>query len=78
MYANNNFNNSIIIENVLIIVEEEYPTDAFLNLINDRLNGILSPLDKTLIEKVSPISSKANSFSVSFRNLFDAQHIFGL
>ena len=55
MYANNNFNNSIIIENVLIIVEEEYPTDAFLNLINDRLNGILSPLDKTLIEKVTPI-----------------------
>ena len=75
MYANNNFNNSIIIENVLIIVEEEYPTDAFLNLINDRLNGILSPLDKTLIEKAIPIS---NSFSVSFCNLFDAQHIFGL
>ena len=74
IYGNKIFNNSIIFENVLNI-EEENLTDAFLNMINDRLNGILPPLDKTLIGKVSPIASKANSYLVSFCDLFDAQHI---
>jgi len=78
-YGNQLFKNSIIFENVLNIdgdiSDEENLIDAFLNFINDRLNGVLPPLDKALVLKVTPISSKANSYLVSFHNIFDAQHI---
>ena len=70
------FQNSIMFENVLNVANVEQDLiNIFLNLINERLNGVLPPLDKTLILKATPISSKANSFLVSFHDSFDAKHI---
>ena len=71
-YANQLFNNSIIFENVLNLDDEKNLKAFFLNLINERLNGVLPSLEESMIHNVSPILSKDHSFLVSFNIFFDA------
>ena len=70
--------NSITFENVLNVEQndgEESLKINLLNLINERLNGILPSLEKSCISRVTQIASKANSYLVSFNESFNAQVI---
>ena len=78
IYGANLFENSIIFENVLNVEQndgEESLKINLLNLINERLNGILPSLERSCISRVTQIASKANSYLVSFNESFNAQVI---
>ena len=77
IYGTKLFENSITFENVLNVDEndEESLKIKFLNIINERLNGILPSLERSSILRVTPVTSKANSYLISFHESFNAQII---